>query len=277
MKISRFHLYTIMLTVMLFFTPPAIAAEARLRASDLGSSDILKNDLKAEIKFGRDLAARILAGHPLVEDPTIQYYVNLVGNSVTMSAGRPELQFYFGVIESSDVNALAVPGGYIFITTAALNLLDDEAELAGVLGHEIGHIIAKHMVNELNIRGEDGSAVAGLSAIIGGTTASIRETFDQVLDKATDILFHRGYKMADELEADQIGIILSAFSGYDPSALKRFIERVKQFETPSKDYNGDHPAHKVRVDAIDEALKANNVNPIKYSKGEKRFNETIAD
>lgn len=277
MKTNNFYLSVLIFLVVLFFVAPVMAREARLRVSDLENSDILKNDLKAEIKFGRDLAARILASHPLVEDPTIQYYINLVGNSVAMSAGRPELQFYFGVIESDEVNAFAIPGGYIFITTAAVRHLNNEAELAGVLGHEIGHIISKHIVKELKIRGEDGSAMAGFSAIIGGTTASIRETFDQVLDKATDILFHRGYKMADELEADQIGIILSAFAGYDPSALKNFIMRVKHFEKPSSDYSGDHPAYKVRVDAISEALKANNVNPIHYSRGEKRFNENLAD
>ena len=81
----------------------------------------------------------------------------------------------------------------------------------------------------------------------------------------------------DELEADQIGIILAAFSGYDPSGLKNFILRVNHFETPSKDYKGDHPIHTVRANAIDEALKANGINPINYYKGEKRYSETLAD
>lgn len=275
MKTNGFYIAMVCL-IFLLSAAPGIAAEARLRASDLVAEGIHQNDIEAEVQFGRDLAARILANHPLVEDPATQRYVNLVGSSVAMSAGRPELQFYFGVVDSDEANAFAVPGGYIFITSAALNRLNNEAELAGVLGHEIGHIIAKHMVNELRIRGNDGSAMAGLSSIIGGTTASFREAFDQALDKAADILFHRGYKMVDELEADQIGITLSAFSGYDPSGLKNFILRVKQFETPSSDHSGDHPAHKVRTDAIDEALKANSASPINYSKGEKRFHEKLA-
>jgi len=263
--------------IILLIMGLAIASEVRLRKSDLTHTNILSSDIRAEIQFGRDLAARILASHPLLEDPATQYYVNLVGNSVAIKAGRPELKFYFGVLESKEINAFAVPGGYIFITSAALNLINNEAELAGILGHEIGHITAKHMVNELNIRGEDESTMAGLSAIIGGTTASFREAFDQALDKGIHILFQRGYKIEDELEADQIGIILAAFSGYDPSGLKNFILRVNHFETPSKDYKGDHPTHMVRVNAIDEALKTNGINSINYFKGEKRFNETLAD
>jgi predicted Zn-dependent protease len=255
----------------------AVASEVRLRKSDLARADVLTSDIKAEIQFGRDLAARILASYPLLKNPATQNYINLVGNSIAMTANRPELKFFFGVLESKEVNAFAVPGGYIFITSAVLDLINNEAELAGILGHEIGHITAKHMVNELNIRGEDESAVAGLSAIIGGTTASFREAFDQALDKGIHILFKRGYKIEDELEADQIGTMLAAFSGYDPSGLRNFILRVNHFETPFKDYEGDYPPHTVRANAIDATLNANGINPINYFKGEKRFNETPAD
>ncbi len=271
------NLSVLSILIILLLASPVVGSEARLRPSDHASQDIIQDDIKAEVQFGRDLAARILANHPLLDDPTTQYYINLVGNSVAMAAGRPELKFYFAVVESDEINAFAIPGGYIFITSAALTTMTNEAELATVLGHEIGHIISKHMVKELNIKGEDGSAMAGLSAIIGGSTASFREAFDQALDRAVNILFHRGYKVSDELEADQMGLILAAFAGYDPNGLRNFIERVKFFEPPSSDHKGDHPIYKVRVDAIDEALKANGVNPITYSKGEKRFNEKLTD
>jgi predicted Zn-dependent protease len=246
-----------------------IGSEARLRKSDLTQADNVKSDIKAEIRFGRDLAARILASHPLLKDATIQRYVNLVGNSVAMNAGRPELKFHFGILESQEVNAFAVPGGYIFITSAALFRLKNEAELAGVLAHEIGHIVAKHMVNELKIRGRDESAMAGLSAIIGGSTASFRNAFDQALDQ--------GLNMEDELEADQIGTLLTAFSGYDPLGLKQFILRTKHFETPSTDVKSDHPPFIVRANAIDNTLKANGITAGNYLRGEKRFNEMLAD
>jgi predicted Zn-dependent protease len=256
---------------------PLFASEARLRKSDLAQADIVKSDIKAEIQFGRDLAARILASHPLLKNTTLQHYINLVGNSVAMNAGRPEIKFYFGILESQEINAFAVPGGYIFITSQALSHLKNEAELAGVLAHEIGHIVAKHMVKELKIRGRDESAMAGLSAIIGGSTASFRNAFDQALDKGLTILFQRGYKMEDELEADQIGVLLAAFSGYNPSGLKQFILRTEHFETPSSDVKGDHPPHMVRANAIDKAIKANGITAGNYLQGEKKFNEMLAD
>lgn len=275
MKTMSLHL--LLTALVIFLLPgPGLASEARLRASDLAETDTLKSDITAEVQFGKHLAARILANHPLIDDPTTQYYVNLVGSAVALSAGRPELDFYFGVLESDQVNAFAVPGGYIFITQAAMALMQNEAELAGVLGHEIGHIVAKHMVKELNIRGENGSTMAGLSAIIGGTTASFRQALDQTLENAVNILYRRGYKTADELEADQIGIMLAAFSGYDPSGLQNYILRIKHFETHTGDHDGEHPSHKVRAEAISKALEASGVNPITYSKGEKRFNETLA-
>ncbi|MGD9212661.1 MAG: hypothetical protein PVI90_17895, partial [Desulfobacteraceae bacterium] len=77
-------------------------------------------------------------------------------------------------------------------------------------------------------------------------------------------------------EADQIGIILSAFSGYNPTGLQNFITRVKYFEPPSSDHTGDHPAHQIRVEAIAKALEASGVNPITYSNGKERFNDTLA-
>lgn len=271
-------IYLAAIGLMIHLTMGAvIASEARLRKSDLTQADIVKSDIKAEIRFGRDLAARILASHPLLKNKNLQHYVNLVGHFVAMNAGRPELKFYFGILESQEANAFAVPGGYIFITTKALGRIKNEAELAGVLAHEIGHIVAKHMVNELKIRGRDESAMAGLSAIIGGSTASFRNAFDQALDQGLNILFQRGYKMEDELEADRIGVLLAAFSGYDPLGLKQFILRIKHFETPSSDVKGDHPPFIIRANAIDSVLKANGITPSNYLQGEKRFNEMLAD
>lgn len=274
MKISS-YLLSIIGLIILLFAAPGIAAESRSHTSDLGSHDILRNDIKAEVQFGRNLVARLLARHPLVEDPTTQYYVNLVGNSVATSTGRPELRFYFGVIEGKKVDAFAVPGGYIFITSAALDLLGNESELAGVLSHEIGHLISKHMVNELQIGVKKKST--GLSPITGDIVTGLQDSSDQTLDKAMDILFHRGYRMTDELEADQIGILLSDSAGYDPSGLKNFIMRVKHFGTAPSDHSGTHPAYKVRADAIDNTLKNKNIKPISYSKGTDNLDKKLID
>jgi predicted Zn-dependent protease len=203
-------------------------------------------DIKAEIQFGRNLAARILGRHPLHANKTLQRYVALVGQRLAANCGRPELSFAFAVIDSEEKNAFATPGGYIFITSGALQQMRDEAELAGVLGHEIGHVSARHMVKALDIRGVDRSAGAGLASLVGGATASVRGALQQSLARATELLFQSGYAANDELEADETGLLLAALSGYDAGGLARFLRRVGSFE-PGAAASSTHPLHAKRM------------------------------
>ncbi|MCP4717642.1 MAG: M48 family metalloprotease, partial [Deltaproteobacteria bacterium] len=211
----------------------------------------------AEITLGRELAARILGNYSLLKDEKINRYVNLVGKGVAQYGGRPELNYHFGVLDTDEVNAFAAPGGYIFITRGALFKMEDEAQLAAVLAHEIGHIVQKHVVKELKIKGEDGSVGSGLATMIGGATSSFRAALDQAIDKAADIVTRRGYKVEDEIDADKIGILMVYMAGYDPLALKRFLNKVSSFETQDKTYKGEHPMHKVRMMKIDKTIREN--------------------
>src|SRR5579859_6825435 len=97
-----------------------------------------------EVKIGRQIAGNLLGAAPLVKNPALQAYVNRVGRWVASQSERPDLKWTFGVIESRDVNAFAAPGGYVFVTQGLYRLLRDEAELAGVLAHEIAHVNKKH-------------------------------------------------------------------------------------------------------------------------------------
>jgi predicted Zn-dependent protease len=175
--------------------------------------------------------------------------VALVGHRLAANCGRPELSFAFAVIESEEINAFATAGGYIFITSGAMGQMVDEAELAGVLGHEIGHVNARHMVKALDIRGADRSTGAGLASLVGGATASVRGALQQSLAQATDMLFRKGYKAAEELEADETGLLLAALSGYDAEGLGRFLQRVGSFE-PGSAASATHPLHGERLKAL---------------------------
>src|SRR5512135_2939644 len=106
--------------------------------------DIKGPDESEEIAIGRQIAGDLLGAAPLVKDARLQKYVNQVGEWVASQSERPDLPWHFGVIQSEDVNAFAAPGGYIFVTLGLYRLLQNEADLAGVLGHEIGHVIRKH-------------------------------------------------------------------------------------------------------------------------------------
>src|SRR5438128_1407145 len=99
-----------------------------------------ETSFEEEVRIGRHLAANLLGAAPLVRDEPLQAYVNRVGRWVASQGERPELKWYFGVLETEDVNAWALPGGYVFVTKGLYRLLASESELAGVLGHEIAHV-----------------------------------------------------------------------------------------------------------------------------------------
>lgn len=248
------HTAAVTLTILALLTTTAQAGSSRLRVSDTSQLGGTQADIDAEVQFGRTLAARILGRYPLHKDKLLQQYVALVGHRLAANCGRPELKFAFGVIESEEVNAFAAPGGYIFITRGALAKMRDEAELASVLGHEIGHINARHMVKAFDIRGTDTSAGAGLASLIGGTTASFRGALQQSLARATDILFRSGYQADEELDADQAGLYLAVLSGYDAGGLSRFLSRVGGFEAGAA-RSATHPLHRARLKALAEGQK----------------------
>ena len=101
-------------------------------------------DVKAEIEFGRGVAARILARYPPYNDPKLTRYVNLVGGGLAALSGRPELHYHFAILNTDDINAYSTPGGYVFVTLGALKLMHDESELAGVMAHETAHVALRH-------------------------------------------------------------------------------------------------------------------------------------
>ena len=112
---------------------------------DLGALRALAGfSQEEEVAIGRQAAGNILGAAPLVKDATLQRYVNRVGRWIASQSERPDLPWHFGVIESQDLNAFAAPGGYVFVTRGLYRGLQSESELAGVLAHEIGHVIKKH-------------------------------------------------------------------------------------------------------------------------------------
>ena len=225
---KKIKLITALLIFSFILVDFAFAKEGRKRISGTPEEYSNVSDIEAEILFGRELSARILGNYSLLDDEKINKYVNLVGKGVALYAGRTELRYRFGVLDSDKINAFAAPGGYIFITRGALEKMENEAQLAAVLAHEIAHIVKRHVVKELNIRGNESSGAGGIASLIGGPTDSLRGALEQALDDAADIIFNKGYKVKDEIEADRVGIMVESLAGYDPSALKEFLNKAKR-------------------------------------------------
>ena len=182
--------------------------------------------LEEEIELGRGLGARVLGVAPLVDDPALQQYVNRVGMWLALQSERPELPWRFGVIDSTEVNAFAMPGGTILITSGLYDRLRDESELAGVLGHEIAHVVEKHQLNA--IRKAAGRAL--MADLAGEVTArsgeqAVRMFGDEVFQAGMNV-FGKGLDKQDEYDADQRGMVLAARGGYNPYGLAGVLQTL---------------------------------------------------
>lgn len=268
---------TLLLVSALAWQGQALAANAETRArasSNVSTLGDISADVEAEIAFGRDVAARILGRLHLANAPELNDYLNLVGNAVAQQGNRPELTYRFALLQSDSINAYAAPGGYIFVTTGAFAMMQDEAELAAVLAHELAHINQKHVVTELQIRGADKAPEAGLSRLIGGMADPTRLAFMQTVDKAVDILFDSGLKQRDEFEADRLGVITASLAGYDPLALSRYLGRLEAIhDNKTSVLYKTHPPMAERRRAIDAVLEKDGLRRLTGATGESRFAE----
>lgn len=177
--------------------------------------------LEEERNIGRTVAGSLLGAAPLVRDDKLQRYVNQVGRWVALQSERPDLEWRFGVLDTEDINAFAMPGGYVFITKGLYRLLNNEAELAGVLGHEIGHVMRKHHLRVM----QQTQALADLSAVVGkhmqGESAIVRNFIGNFWE-----VFARGLDKEAEYEADRIGMVLAARAGYDAYGLPTVLQEI---------------------------------------------------
>jgi beta-barrel assembly-enhancing protease len=172
-----------------------------------------------EISIGKEITGRMLGAAPLVADAELQAYVNRVGRWVASQAERPDLPWHFGVIDTPAINAFAAPGGYVLITRGLYEILDNEAQLAGVLGHEIGHIVQRHHVTVMQK-----SAAISAGAQLAQQDRR-REWVNNLIGTGAEV-FARGLDQDAEFEADRIGIVLAARAGYSPYGLIEVLHKL---------------------------------------------------
>lgn len=205
---------------------PAAAPAAETQAaapadSSLASINLKKPSREEEIRLGREIAGNLLGAAPLVKDAQLQAYVNKVGHWVALQSNRPDWPWHFGVIESEDLNAFAAPGGWVLITKGLYRNLKNEAELAGVLGHEIGHVVRKHHLKLLQ-KQQLLSVGAGL---LGGKLGKDSQTVQKIIGSGAEVCARSLDKDA-EYEADRIGVVLSARAGYEPYGLPEVLQTI---------------------------------------------------
>jgi predicted Zn-dependent protease len=253
------------------------AEDFRTRLHQIENVSHSQNDVLAEIEFGRRVAAHVLGREDLLVDPELNQYVNLVGQSLVLHTPRQELEFHFGILKSDSVNAYSTPGGYVFITSAALKLAEDEAELAAILAHEIAHINSRHIVKQLNIRGTENDQLSVFTRVINASSDTTRVAANQAINSAMTLLFDQGYKVRDEIEADQRAMLTLASTGYDPLALPRFLKRVDEYLAlnPAKK-TPTHPSSQQRISEMVQFIDEEKIKANQQTRAKKRFSHYVS-
>lgn len=222
-----------------------------------------------EITLGKDVAANLLGAAPLVNDPALQAYVNKIGMWIAMHTDRPNLPWRFGVLDTDSVNAFATPGGYVFITRGMLLHMRDESELAGVLAHEISHVIEKHALNTMRKGALVGMASDALSRN--------KPEYAKLVSAGTEI-FARGLDKEDEFAADRMGVVLATRAGYDPYGLPAVLQTLSSIN-PKDDAVAlmfkTHPDSETRLELVSNSMEGHFDQYINHPKLENRFSSII--
>lgn len=186
--------------------------------------DLVLMSESKEISLGKEMHKELITSTPVYKDPVLSAYVDHVGQKVAAASDRPEIKYHFTIIDSQDINAFALPGGYIYINRGLLSYLRSEAEMAAVLAHEIGHITARHAVRQKTAATGVGVASV-LSAVVTGSGV--------VADAANlwGTAAVKGYGREMELEADRFGAKYLYDAGYEPDAMLSVIGLLKDQET----------------------------------------------
>ncbi len=220
-----------------------------------------------EIAIGRQAAGNLLGAAPLVNDLALQRYVNRVGRWVASQSERAGLNWHFGVIDSNDINAFAAPGGYIFVTKGLYLLLHNESELAGVLAHEVGHVIRRHHLEILQQDRlvEESSKILkkamGENQYVKNLIGTGAEIFARALDKRA------------EFEADRIAVVLAARAGYDAFGLPAVLQDIGQVGAEDSSVAllfKTHPHPSDRLEELDKAISGR-LDALKGASLEKRY------
>jgi predicted Zn-dependent protease len=199
-----------------------------------------------EQALGANVSERIRARYGVVQDPGVHLYVSLVGTVLAQGSTRPNLPWTFIVLDTDGVNAFAAPGGYVHITRGALALIKNEAELAGVLGHELIHITEKHTVRAIQ---KNQAVQMGAAETLSGSAALM----DRVVAAVYENIVERGFGRGEENESDEHGVALANKAGYAPNGLVTFLTTLKDRNKESKEKRGlfaSHPEMQDRLDRI---------------------------
>jgi predicted Zn-dependent protease len=213
-----------------------------------------------EIELGRQSAGQVEQQIGLVDDRALQEWVGGIGKSLAAASERPDLPWTFNVVDDPTVNAFALPGGFVYVTRGLLGHMSNDAELAGVMGHEIGHVTAQHSVNQLS---KQQLATGGL--LLGAVLSPEVARFGNLAQTGLSVLFLK-FSRDDESQADRLGLRYMTRAGYDPHEMPKVFDELRRVSASSGDgkipsWLSTHPDPGNRREQIDQLIAANSYRP----------------
>ncbi len=212
-------------------------------------------DTKNEVALGRDMDAGLQKQLKILDSPKLQQRLDSIGSRVTRFSDRQDLDYHFRVVNDKELNAFAIPGGFIYVNSGLMDTATDD-ELASVLGHEIGHVAARHSVKKMQ-------TVLGYQIIM---SIALQGTDNPQIGQATDIVFNiinLGYSRKDEFLADKLGVHYAKRAGFNPYGMVTFFGKLKQ-EARKKGANfnlvflSSHPPIEERIKNAEKEIALNN-------------------
>ena len=219
-----------------------------------GRRQIVLISERQEIAYGQEAHPQVLEEFGRVEDSNLQNYLDQVGQKLAGISHRPELEWYFTVVDVPVVNAFALPGGYIYFTREILAYMNNEAELAGVLGHEIGHVTARHAVSQIS-KSQLFGAGLGLGSVFSPTFAQLSDAAQLGVG-----LLSLRYGRDDERQSDELGVQYMSSAGYDPREISKFFVVFQQMREQSDQsvpsWLSSHPEPPDRISSTRQGAQA---------------------
>jgi predicted Zn-dependent protease len=207
-----------------------------------------------EVQLGRQNAEEINAQLPIVNDPTIAGYIQNLGESIASKTSRSDLDWHFYVVNTKQVNAFALPGGYVYINRGLIESADRLDELTGTLGHEIGHVVERHSVKQMEKTQKANAGVAVVCTLTSICHSGLAQAAVQVGGSA---LFAR-YSRADELQADSEAVVNVTRAGYSPQGIPDLFQvllKEREYQpTKVEGWFASHPMEEARITQANHLL-----------------------
>lgn len=215
-----------------------------------GRKEFILIDSRMETAIGRNVSAELIKKHPLTDEKNLQDRVQKIGAGLVAASDRKDIEYKFSVLADKELNAMALPGGFIYVNKGLMDILNND-EVAYVLGHEVGHVAARHIAKKMQSSMAYELLLTIAFTAIGDTPASNAKVIARGIDTIYNLI-DLGYSRKDEYEADRLGVKYAFKARFNPYAALSALEKIKKEEGPNWKVLGYFRSHPY----VDERIKA---------------------